>query len=753
MAKPKSKSADPVTFVKDKSEEGTNWTVLRQIQINRSFYRGFQWISWDKIQKRIYVPDLRPGEKRYTYNKIKPAILTLQAKLCKNRVQLEVTPDTDDDERIETARGSIKFLKYQWGEDNMDHKSRRLRFHMLVDGFPALKVYVDKTKGQDISYDEADVDMDDILEKNIPSKTGKICTQVVDQLRLKVDPNAEDLEEIKWAIDEYPMDVDEIQETWGKEVEPEDNITMRQTFEQFMSMDVIVKRFKNMAMVYDYWELPSAKYPNGRRIVVAGDQMLEENSDPGEFPFIFFPAIPVPSRAVADGVVTDLTTPQKSYNIKRTAEARILEEMGNPMWTIPRGSVDDYDQISNEIGGVVEYNVLNGFKPERVQGNSPDQGWQLAMERDQSDMDDMSGAHDISQGAAPKGNDTYSGMALQVEQDETKLSLLVQSYEDGMKKWGEKVLRLVQKYFPEEQQLSIVGENGEIEAFSFSGADLTGGEVVDVVPGSSMPTLKAAEDQKIMTMWQMGMFIDPHSGQPDTRKAMRLLSETAANNYFDSSLQDENKARLENRVWEKAFEDPKAAQALMQYARQVQVYKIGTQLAQQKGMDPSDAGFQPPQPPLKLPMVRDFYDHQTHIDIHNRFRKMEEYDNLPPELQMLVDSHVEEHTQALQAPGNAMQQQAMMMQQQEAQAQQQQAQAAQQQVQLQAQKVQVDSQNKQAQLQLEAMKTHAEMQRTSAQFEQERQMKTMDQQHDWNKTLLGHQVSMQQAQMNDGGAE
>ncbi|OAS19251.1 hypothetical protein [Paenibacillus oryzisoli] len=727
--KGKVKEKDSATFVKEKSDEGTSWAVIRQIQINRAFFRGFQWISWDKNNRRVFVPDLRPGEKRYTYNKIKPAVLTLQAKLCKNRVQLEVSPDTDDDERIETARGAQKFLKYQWNDDSMDHKSRRLRFHMLVDGFPALKVYVDKTKGDDLSIDpemiqELDEEMD---QKSIPMKTGKIVTQVVDQLALKVDPTAEDIEEIKWAMEERPMDVEEIAEIWGKEVEPDGEIALRQTFDQLSGSESAVKKYKNMAIVYDYWELPCARYPKGLRIVVSGGTELEKSTDPGEFPFVFFPAVPVPGRAISDGIVNDLTTPQKSYNIKRTAEARILEEMGNPMWTIPLGTLEDEDEISNEIGGIIHYTPNTGSKPERVQGASVDAGWQNAMERDEADMEDISGAHEISQGSTPKGNNTLGGLQLQVEQDETKLALLVQSYEDGIKKWGEKVLRLVQKHFPEEQQLSIVGENGEVEAFSFSGADLENGWVVDVVPGSSMPTLKAVEDQKVMSMWGAGMFINPNTGQPDTRRVVRMLGESIANSYFDDTLQDENKARFENRTWQKTFADPNLANALMKYSRDMEVYKVGVEMSQQKGVTPEELGFPRPQLPAKLPIVRDFYDHQTHIEQHNRFRKTDDYDNLPPEFQQLIDQHVQEHIQFMQAPQEAAQQQALEAQQQQAEADK-------------ALKVQ-SNQMQEKKLQLDAVKTAAEMQRTQAQLQHEKELKGMDQQHDMSKTLIQYQAN------------
>lgn len=626
-----------VQFVNERIDEATDWKVLRQVQINRAFYSGNQWISWDRVNKHVFVPDLRPGEKRYTYNKIKPAITTLLAKLTKNHVQLEVHPDTNDDDRIEVAKGGHKFLKYQWQKDDMESKTRRLKLHMLVDGFPALKVFADKRRGRSFETDDGKT-----------MYTGEIVTLVKDQMSVKVDPSAESPEEIRWCVEESPVDVDEIYETYGKKVKPED-IHMRQTFELAFDSDVR-RKYSNHAMVKEYWEWPSKKYPNGRKITVCGLVELDYTENPGENPWVFFPMIPVLGRAVADGIVKDLTTPQMSYNIKRTAEARILEEMGNPMWKIPKGSIDEGEEPTNDIGGIFYFTPVGASEPGRVEGSSIDGGWQNAMERDKSDMEDISGAHDISQGAMPKGNHTLGGLQLQVEQDETKLSIAVQSYEEGIQKWGEKVLRLVQKHFPEEQQLSIVGENGEIEAFSFAGADLSGDEVVDVVPGSSMPKLKAVQDEKIMMMYQAGLFNDPRTGAPDTRKVARLLGEGVASDYFDNSEAHENKAKMEERQWTHLFEDEETVQALIEYMQNMQIYQQNAQQMAQEGVDINQIGIQPPQLPVKLPIVREFYDHEIHLECHNRFRLSDLYDNLPPELQMIVDMHCEEHEQALAQP-------------------------------------------------------------------------------------------------------
>lgn len=653
-----------INFMADKIEEGENWYVIRQVMINRAFYNSQQWIAYNNKEHYIYVPDLRPGEKRLTFNKIKPAVLTLQSKLSKNRVKLEVKPDTNDVSRIETAKAGLKYLKWVWNDNEMDKKSRRLKFHMIVDGFPTLKVYVDKEKGKSLKVpDELKGEVD---EDDAPTAAGQICTLVKDQFSILVDPNAESEEEIKWCIDRTPEDVDDIFKVWKKRVSVESNIALRQSFDTGYNGNIAIgreiKKFKHHAFVNDFWQWPCPEYPKGRRIVTAGDQTLYESTDPGPNPYIFFPAVPVPGSAVATGVVTDMTTPQRSYNIKRTAEARILEEMGNPMWINPNGATED-DELVNEIGGILH--SAGQDVPVRVAGIEPGNGWQAAMERDEADMEDISGAHEISQGAEQKGNTTLGGLQLQVEQDETKLALLVQSYEDGIKKWGQRVLELVSLYFPEEQQLSIVGDNGEVEAFTFIGEDLTGGEIVDVVPGSSMPTLKAVQDEKIMAMWSAGMFVDPSTGMPDSRKVMTMLGEPIANEYFDDREQDRNRALMEQLKWEDAFSEENWP-AMQQYLiakqaadQEAQVFQDMSMQATAEGIDPAQLPQpQPaPPPPFKLPIVRDFYDHQVHIEEHNRFRKGDEYDELPPEAQGLIDQHVAEHMQYLQAPMMQAQQQ------------------------------------------------------------------------------------------------
>jgi hypothetical protein len=104
---------------------------------------------------------------------------------------------------------------------------------------------------------------------------------------------------------------------------------------------------------------------------------------------------------------------------------------------------------------------------------------------------------------------------------------------------------------------------------------------------------------------------------------------------------------MENRTWQQLFADEQTAAALIAYQNELQTYQEIVQQAQAQGIQPH--AVTPPQPPVKLPVVRDFYDHAVHIAAHNRFRKTDDYDRLPPELQAIIDQHVAEHERWLAA--------------------------------------------------------------------------------------------------------
>jgi hypothetical protein len=192
----------------------------------------------------------------------------------------------------------------------------------------------------------------------------------------------------------------------------------------------------------------------------------------------------------------------------------------------------------------------------------------------------------------------------------------------------------------------ILGPDNEIELVCFTGSDLSGEEDVNIVQGSSLPEMKSAQQDRIMSLWTAGAIVNKQ-GMPDANAFLKLMGLGDANELFEQNQLDENKSKMENKIFERMAEDPQVIQMAMQQQQMMDM--------QQMGLDPAMMGMEM-QPIPGAPIVRDFYDHEIHIYNHNMFRKSTAYEELPPPIQAIVDAHVAEHEAALQAPIIAQQQ-------------------------------------------------------------------------------------------------
>ncbi len=93
----------------------------------------------------------------------------------------------------------------------------------------------------------------------------------------------------------------------------------------------------------------------------------------------------------------------------------------------------------------------------------------------------------------------------------------------------------------------------------------------------------------------------------------------------------------------------------------MKMQNVADELIQQMFTPPTDPVTGDPIPPIDpmsgKPMlpepvipVNTFDNHPIHIDIHNRFRKSQAYEELDPMKQMLFEIHVQKHMEAIAAP-------------------------------------------------------------------------------------------------------
>ncbi|KQO18679.1 portal protein [Paenibacillus sp. Leaf72] len=629
-----------------------NWTDIRQQLVNINYYLGNQWIGWNSGERRVQAMSQPSGETRVTRNKIRPRIMALLAKHIKNKLKFDVIPGSKDQTDIDAAKAADKYMHVLWQELDLSRKTKEMFLYMLIQKRCWVKTWFDSEVGMDLTPNEGEPGYEEWVKGGSKSvNEGAIRARVCDPLTIFADPAATTEEEIRWIIERKARDVDEIYEEYGVQVSPDANIDYLNRYDiAKTSLDgggaYSNRGLQNQAIVYELWYKPCKRYPAGAKITVCNGQELDYSENSGELPYQLFGYIPIPGSIQYDAIVTDMLAPQREINVLRSMVATHARRLGNSMWLNPIGSGVDEEDLTNEIAGIISYNPINNAKPERIYAPDIPSFYSQELLQNAIDLDDMSGAREVSQGRLPAGLDTLGGLELMVEQENEKLAVASQNYEQGMKKVMQRILRLLKDHYTEERQSRLLGEDNEIELISFSGSDLTGFEDINIVQGSSLPEMKAAQQERVMTMWGAGAIIKK-DGTPDPAKLLRLMGMGDSTALFEQEALDSNNAKLEN----KAFED---LQDNVEFMRMLNMYNEQTQIIQQQlqqaGIPHEQwAPYMPPKPP-DIPSLWDSDDDEVHIYVHNTFRKSGRYREMPPELRSLVDQHYEEHVSRLNAP-------------------------------------------------------------------------------------------------------
>lgn len=651
-----------------------NWTDIRQQLVNINYFVGNQWIGWNAQERRVVSLPTQGNEIRVTRNKIRPRVMALLAKHIKNKIKYDVIPASKEQTDIDAAKAADKYMHVLWQELDLSRKSKEIFLFMLIQKRGWMKTWFDAEAGTDISPVEGEMGYEDWVKGgSTPLHEGVIRARVCDPLTIFADPAATCEDEIRWIIERKARDVDEIYEEYGVKVAPETNIGILNSYDLTkVSTDgvasVTTAQTQNMAIVYELWHRPCKKYPKGAKITVCNGQELDYSEESGELPYQLFGYIPIPGSNLYDAIVTDMLPPQRETNVIRSMIATHARRVGNPVWLNPVGSGVDEEELTNEFAGIIEYNPGNGARPERVEAPDIPSFYSQELANNAIDLDDASGAREVSQGRMPSGLDTLGGLEIMVEQENEKLAVAAQNYENGMKKVMQRILRLLKAHYTEERQGRILGEDNEIELVSFNGSDLTGFEDINIVQGSSLPEMKAAQQERIMVMWNSGAIVKK-DGTPDPGKLLRLMGMGDSTELFEQDALDSNNAKMENKQFEDLLENPDFMAALPMYMQQVQQYQAALQQLQMSGAPPetiAQAEQMKPQAPPGVPQIWDSDNDEIHVEIHNTFRKTSRYRELPPDLRALVDRHYQEHLDRINAPMIAEQQAQMAAQAQQA---------------------------------------------------------------------------------------
>ena len=644
--------------------------LARQWKLNLAFYKGNQYVFFNRKSRRIESLPVDDGDKpryrvRLVANQIAPHSNSLLARLTKTKPTFFATPGQGSYEAQKAAEVAESLLDYWWDRFSLSSKREEAMLWSIIcgNGFwkigwddqvgSSVRVMVEPESGQPIvnpllehffkqRLESMGVEYEQFEQEVFE---GEIKVDVMSPFDVLLDDSAQVFEDCKWAICVHPMSPEEIKKRYGVLLKP--NAVNKYPDETlpgvFGNRDS--KTEENVRTVFIGYFLPSPKYPNGRYVVFTKDPsiVLFESDWPYPFmelPLVKFPGVRVPGQLWDQSVVEHAIPLQKELN--RTL-SQIIEYKNltlKPQMLAPVGSLRQ--RITDEPGAIFEYNPVAGRVPEQMPlPGLP--GYVFEQLQDiGARLKDTFGLNEVVEGSVPPNVEAGVAIDLLQEAATDRLAPQILMMEKALERAGNFMLELAQKYYQEPRMIMLKGAGSRPKVERFESADIIAGVQVKVETGSGLPRTRAGRQARVLQMLQMG-----------------IISPTKAYKYLDladfRSLQAQFEADEEQamREHDRLLDGlPINEQAALKAQNDLMMSLMNPQVDPESGevmsLDPQlmqatvDAPLQP------LP----FESLASHLEVHSAYMKSPEFEELPLEVRERFYKHYEFTQQALENSRN-----------------------------------------------------------------------------------------------------
>ena len=512
-----------------------------------AFEEGRQWVGLSRQADQLV--SLINEEERHRYltsPKVRPLLMKVESQATLASPDVRAVPLTDDPLDVQAAKEAEAIRGHCSRKFDRHTQTKERVSWALKSSTCFLKVYWDDNKMNTIPV----VDFDGSVNFE-QAPVGDICEEILPAFSVFLDPTAKTWEQVRWLIhaETRPLSyfVDKFGEK-GKYVKPD---AKRQSaingyVNQYLNSGIGfaspvqtpgMGKGMDAAVLKEYWEKPTAKFPKGRYIIVAGGVVLYN----GPWPYKKtddFPFVPLSYQGRSDSpygrsLAGELISLQYTYNRILSAALEQAEQQVDFV-AIAKGigtQADAFVEIKGRGVRKIYYDATAGGPPmfSRSQGISGDK---LAfLQKIERDMQDIAGVHDVTQGLAPAGTPAEAIRLLQ-QADQTQHASLRASIEKSAVKIAEWEVALYAEKAPLDIMLGLLDARGTIEPQE-PGMEpeevMTGGKAMSMralreggqyrviyTPGSTLAEGPEEKNQKILTFYQMGLLGTP--GSPDASK-------------------------------------------------------------------------------------------------------------------------------------------------------------------------------------------------------------------------------------------
>lgn len=589
----------------------------RQWYLNLSFFYGNQHVKFRQVQNSgsgafdLYVPNAPYYRVRITVNQVRRVIRKEISRLTAQKPNAFVVPASSEDADVFAAQAGEQIWDSLWRRLKFNKTLRETVFWQTVCGNGFIKSY----------WDPAKLDVDS-------GTYGDIVIQSVSPFHIFVpDIMCTELEDQPYIIHAVVKTNSWIKQNFGIDVKSSKLDSVDEGQQAAMGVNRNDTK-KDSSTILEIWVKPNylPELPQGGMFTLVEEQVVQGVEgwpyEHGQYPFSKFDSI-ITGKFYTTSIIEDLIPLQKELNRTRSQLIEAKNRMAKPQLVAEKGAVNP-EKITSEPGLVIEYKV--GFQPPQP---LPLQGLPSyvteEIDRLYTDISDLSGQHEVSNGSTPPGVTAATAISFLQEQDESLIATSYTSIEEAIEKIASQSLSYVGMYWDEDRTVKIVGLEGSFDVQTFKSADLRGNTDIRVESGSALPTSRAAKQAFIMDLMKMG-FIDPNEG-------LEIMEIGGLQSVYERIQIDKRQAQRENlKMRVVTQEDLKA---------HMQDWAMNNPEA----MRDQDSGLML-DPPLIVP-THTYDNHQVHIQMHNNYRKSQAFERANSVTKMLFEQHVREHEEAL----------------------------------------------------------------------------------------------------------
>ena len=604
--------------------------------LNSNFLVGNQYCDINIYRGRIeQLEPVYDWLERETHNHIAPLIETRIANLKKISYLMKVKPRTNEMDDYMKADVSTSILQYVQDNTNFEMKKNTMIAWNELCGSCFWLSWWDKDKGEKYAVETVTV----IGEDGVEQKREKAYYQGDIDYGLvtpyEVFPEnvfKQGVEMQRYIILEQVKTVDEIYDLYGIRVKG----TSVETFEltplpsggglgyENTVMTLGHKSVDNAAKVITYFERPSRHLPNGKMVILIGDEQIVYYGDLpyGRIPLIQTICIEVAGQFFGKSVIESLIPLQKAFNgcISRLHE--YIKRVAIQSHYVEEGSIDieEYEEEGCAPGACLVYKrgaapptpIPNGQLPSEIM----QERYNL-----KSDMEYVAGTSQLMvNGATPSG--VTSGTAIEnlMEIDNTRLALTGDHLRAATKDLAKLWLEIYKTYATAKRVVKFTGENNLGSALIWSNEDINSFDI-EYTTESELVLTEDVQRERFMQAYNMGLFADENGQFP---------------------------ARAKNLILE--------FMKLGSYSDMLSINELQVKAAQRENVF-FENGI--------IPKVSEFDDHDIHIEEHMRYILQMRFQKLKvvkPEYAEAIEQHIRDHKKVVSAESMQMGLQAMAAQ-------------------------------------------------------------------------------------------